>query len=326
MEIKPSDLLSPTTKLINFSDCKLIATEGPNMMGSVNLAGLNIPYDSYATSKILLPKNREIPLMYGSLGTNVTLIGIFPKFTSTNPQCCTEEDKYIQFWFEDHPSIIYYTTYGFFLATNSDHKISQLYMKNTTDLTVVVECIVADVGEVEISEYLSAIDNLYWNSIISDYIIGYDYTGGTYSGSTELKIYDEESPLVLVISYDKISAIQKADSLLTLITATDDIELEFINDYNSYQAYSRIYWVMEQDISGTIISHRYMTFDDPGLDNAPPVISLYTGATYTGYTYTGGTITPTNLINYYVSGVTDYDDAGLVREYLQQNTKLKLLI
>lgn len=318
-KILPSTLQGATTKVIKPYECSFIATEGPNIMGKVNMAGLEIPYDSFFTSKMELTTDVEAPIMYGFLGNNVTFIMIKVTYVANNPQCCDETDNFIQYWFTDAPSTVRNIGQLMILTGNSDHKIPQIYLKNTTDNTVYVEIMVADyetaATAIDTTTY-STFSNLYWNSIITDQIFTLT-TGGTWNtGSTELIILDDAGEYQSIIKYSKITNIEKVDTTkLSLFTSTDNIILDFVSEFHSYQALSRMSWAQEGQIGSITQSERFMTVDVPGIDTAPPIITLYSGATSTGMTLSGVTsITDEDLRDYWVESVWDYDDDSDLRD------------
>jgi len=318
-KITPSTLLGATSKVIKPYECSFIATEGPNIMGKVNMAGLEIPYDSFFTSKMELTKDVEAPIMYGFLGNNVTFVMIKVTYAADNPQCCDETDNYIEYWFTDAPSTVRHIGEIMILTGNSDHKIPQIYLKNTTENTVFVEIMVADyetaATAIDTTTY-STFSNLYWNSIITDQIYSYT-TGGTWStGSTELIILDDAGEYQSIIKYSKITNIEKTEATkLSLFTATDNIVLDFVSEFHSYQALSRMNWAQEGQVGSITQSLRFMDVDLPGIDTAAPIITLHTGATSTGMTLSGATsITHEDLKEYWVESVWDYDDDSDLRD------------
>ena len=318
-KILPSILQGATTKVIKPYECSFIATEGPNIMGKVNMAGLEIPYDSFFVSKMELTTDVEAPIMYGFLGNNVTFIMIKVTYVANNPQCCDETDNYIQYWFTDAPSTVRNIGQLMILTGNSDHKIPQIYLKNTTENTVYVEIMVADyetaATSIDTTTY-STFSNLYWNSIITDKIYTLT-TGGTWNtGSTELIILDDAGEYQSIIKYEKITNIEKVDTTkLSLFTSTDNIILDFVSEFHSYQALSRMSWAQEGQIGSITQSERFMSVDLPGIDTQAPIITLNSGATSTGMTLSGATsITHEDLRDYWVESVWDYDDDSDLRD------------
>lgn len=319
-KIIPSTLLGGTTKVIKPYECSMIAVEGPNTMGKVNMAGLEIPYDSFFTSKMELTTNVEAPIMYGFLGNNVTFVMIKVTYTSNNPQGCADEtSNYIQYWFTDAPDTIRYIGQLMILTGNSDNKIPQIYLKNTTDNTVYVEIMVADyetaATSIDTTTY-STFSNLYWNSIITDKIYTLT-TGGTWNtGSTELIILDSDGEYQSIIKYSKVTNIEKSDTTkLSLYTSTDNIILDFVSEFHAYQALSRMSWAQEGQIGSITQSDRHMTIDLPGIDTSEPVVTFYSGSSSTGMTLSGvSSISKDDILDYWVQSIYDYDDDGDLRD------------
>jgi len=62
MYIQPNILLTPTEKLIKPYECSFIAIEGPNMKGKLTLEGLEIKYDTFYVSQLILMQTQKINL------------------------------------------------------------------------------------------------------------------------------------------------------------------------------------------------------------------------------------------------------------------------
>lgn len=330
-KITSSSLLGGSNKIIKPYECSFIATEGPNIMGKLNLNYLEIPYDSFFVSKMRLTTNVDTPVMYGFLGNDVTLIIIKVTYTGSNPQCCDETDNFIEYWFRDDLTTVRYIGQLLILTGNSTHKIPQIFLKNTTANYADVEIMVADFETVataiSTTTYGTFVD-LYWNSIISDKIYTLIGTGATYAtGSTELIVLDSNGNSQAVVEYSKINNIEKSSNQLILYTNTDNIVLEFLTEYYAYQALSRINWVMEGLIGSITQSDYYMTVSAPGFDNSEPVITTWSGATITGMTLSGvSVLTEANIRDYFIKSIADYDDLGLVRDGVIDTEDMTVLI
>ena len=105
MYVQPNKMLPPTSRVIKPYMCSMIAVEGPNIIGKLDLSGVEIPYESQYRSRIVLKANAEnVPLIYGFIGNAVTFIMIKVTYDNENdPYYEYEQEKYnITYNFEDY--------------------------------------------------------------------------------------------------------------------------------------------------------------------------------------------------------------------------------
>ena len=318
MYIQPNKLLAPTSRVIRPFQCSFISTEGPNILGKLNLAGVEIPYESqFVTRMTLNPGATKQPLLYGFLGTDVTFILLKFTYDETNPACDIEEELFVTYYFENQPSIIGYASKLLLLTGNSIHRIPQIFLGNPGDVKVTVEALVANLEQSDIAVGVVNITNLYYNSVISDkiYIVNSDLSTGF--TSTQLQIIGVDGNVVLYLDYSQILTIEPQYSTYELkITTSSDstIILGFLSLFEMYQAYSRINWVRKTENPTTHISTRWLTEDIPPVDLTPPVITINSGLTPISlntyvFPYTSGTtVLPIDILDYFISGITDDRD------------------
>ena len=66
MYIQKNKLLPPTSRIIKPYYCGMIATEGPNILGRLDLIGVEIPYNTQYTGRLILnPGTSNQPMLYG---------------------------------------------------------------------------------------------------------------------------------------------------------------------------------------------------------------------------------------------------------------------
>lgn len=304
--IQPNMLLTPTEKLIKPYECSFIVIEGPNMKGKLNLEGLEIRYDSFYLSQLVLnPSSSDQPLMYGFLGENVTFLMVRAKYLPSDPNWAIETDQYIEYYFKDDPSQVRNMSQLMILTGNSTKRISQIFFNNPNQTyKVYIEVLMANLPQNNLTNtnqftQNSVYSGLYWNSITSDSV---NYILPTTTGSTELKILDITGNTVCVIPYDNIRTILKVGSTVLLIglDTEEKIKLEFLSEFNCNQANSRINWVLEDR------RRRVLTTILPDIDISAPVITwnnVLTGST-TGIT------SGTTVLYMLPSGVT-YDSTSI---------------
>lgn len=310
--IVPNNLLKPTEKVIKPYNCSMIAVDGPQIKGKLNMEGLEIPYVSQYTSQMVLNESsKDQPVLYGFLGNNVTFLMIKATYEPQDPNWAIEADEYIEYYFADDPTIRYMGKL-MILTGNSLKRISQIYLSNPNDSQkVYLEIFMANQSQEDIDatsgllQSVKYISGLYYNNILSDSIS---------SGSTSLNIVDADGNLQLVIPYENINTIERTnDGTNRLIIGTDseeDIQLDFLSDFNMKQAHSRISWVLEDT------ANRNLTSTTPGIDlDAPVVTWTMSGSTTSGYTilpWDGSSdITKDYIIQFFMSGVTDTRDGDM---------------
>ena len=268
MRIKTNSLLETSNKNITMVNNCLFAKEGPNCVGKMDLSSLSINYDSFFSSNMILqPNDTDKPIMYGFLGTNVTFLSIIPNY-NINPQMCPG-DNYIEYYFEDQPTIKMTFTEILMLSGNDLHRIPQIYLTNPNDSIINLEIMVANINVNEISNILNPeyneIVGLSYNYILSDQIYGIN------TGSTQFEILDilDSGVTQMIISYNNIEIMELLENSIIVTTKADGpIKLTFNSLYHTLQAYSRMNWVVSNQTT------RFLTMAYPTIDLFSPVITF----------------------------------------------------
>ena len=303
-----STLLSGTEKTIEVVNSCIIAKEGPNMVNKMSLDLLEIPYDSVSVNRQTLTANSTAkPILYGWLGTNLTFLLIRPNYEGANPQTCTGTSAFLEYYFEDQPTVKRYLTQLLVLTGDENHRIPQVYLYNPTDYTVTVDIMMGNLDPNEISTAIvptyDEFSGLAYSAIITDQIYGVGMTG-----STQFEILDILGNIQLVIPISQIDVIEIEGSTLTITTnSIDPVKLNFLSNFNASQAISRMNWVMESTIN------RYLTPTYPSIDTAAPVIT-FSAVTSVSLSDYGGTITKTDIINKLIVKVED-DRDGIMNKF-----------
>lgn len=328
--IQSNMLLTPTEKLIKPYECSFIAIEGPNLKGKIDLQGLEIKYESFYVSQLILnEKAKDQPIVYGFLGENITFLLIRAKYLPLDPNWAIETEQYIQYYYADDPARIRTMGQLQILTGNSTNRIPQLFFNNPSSIyKVYIEILAANLAQSDITVQqtghytpTSIFGSLYHNSIISDevnYVMPYSV------GSSELQILDSTGSTVMVIPYTNIRTISKTgENILTIGLDTEEkVKLDFLTEFYCNQANSRINWVLND------YKNRKLTLNEPSVDDQHPVyqmnidlpIDYITGITSGStlvYTYdlvSGSTLNGMDLINYFISGVTDNMDGIINKE------------
>ena len=309
--------MTPTEKVIKPYNCSIIAVEGPQIKGKLNMEGLEIPYESQFTSQMILNESaQDQPVLYGFLGTNATFLMIRAMYKPNDPNWAIEANEYIEYYFADNPGQKRYMSELMILTGNSAKRIPQIYLTNpSTDQKVYLEIFMANLAQDDLAdsgvlEDITLISGLYYNNIISDNIA---FSNPTSIGSTSLHIIDIDSNIILVIPYENINTIGRIvdDNSWTLLIGTDSeekIKLEFLSEFNMKQAHSRISWVLEDTLN------RYLTKVLPTIDADPPVYAWTVSGSSSGYTilpWVGDSLSADDLREFYISGITDARDGQI---------------
>jgi hypothetical protein len=273
MRITSNKLMQVNKNISVVNNC-LFAAEGPNCVGKMDLSSLSIKYDSFFSANMTLqPQDKDTPIMYGFLGTEITFISIVAHYNNNQQVCPT--DNYIEYFFEDQPLIRRTFTDILVLSGNDKHRIQQMYVYNPSEDNVVnLEIMVANVDVNKISTLLNPtyndINGLSFNSIITDQIYGLDCTG-----STQFEILDSlastgsTNVVNMVISFGNIDIMEiKENTILITTTSDDPIRLVFLSEFNALQTFSKMNWVMESS------ENRYITTTQPTIDTTSPVITF----------------------------------------------------
>ena len=234
--IQPN-LFYQADKLIKPYECAMIVVEGPNLKGKMNLDGLEIKYENYTLSQLILnPSASDQPMLYGFLGNNITFLMIRAKYIPLDPNWAIETEQYIEYYFSDDTKVKQMGQI-MILSGNSLKRIPQIYFNNpSTKNKVYLEVLMANLEQdslINLDQFkqTSSFSGLYYNSIISDSIY---YITPSSTGSTELKVIDTDGRTLIIIPYVNIRSISKIDSLTLLIGLDTDekIKLIFLSAYN----------------------------------------------------------------------------------------------
>ena len=323
MYIQPNILLTPTEKLIKPYECSFIAIEGPNMKGKLTLEGLEIKYDTFYVSQLILNANsKDQPLIYGFLGDNVTFLMIRAKYMPLDPTWGIETEQFLQYYYKDDPETVHTMGQLLVLTGNSTNRIPQLFFNNTSSMfKVQLEVMMANLPQADLTNTLqyaqsSSFSGLYWNSIITDQM---NYISPELStGSTELKIIDINGNSLAFIPFNNIRTVYKMSStaLLLGMDTEEKIKLEFLSEFNCDQANSRINWVLKNS------RFRVLTSTDPTLDTTSPIITwnnvssgvtsgITSGSTDVYYIPSGISYSASTIREIFLSGVTDNRDGNI---------------
>ena len=321
MYIQPNRLLLNTARVIKPYACSMIATEGPSIIGKLDMSGVEIPYETQYTTRLILNPGTLNKSLHGDIGNQVTFILLKITYDETDPYSMVEEEQYIEYYYEDQPSVMRYANKLLVLSGNSVKRIPKIYINNPNKVKVVIDALVANLQETEITtntnDDITLITNLYHNSLISNTF----YNSLTaLSGSSQLRVIDFEDNVSLYLNYTEIDSIRiEADTYKIIINTKSFsiIHLRFLSLFEMYQAHSRLEWVLESP------STRVLTKDLPSIDTTAPIVYLNTGVTPTidniytiPFTVSGSgtTITKNDIIEHFIENIID-DRDGVISIY-----------
>lgn len=274
------------------------------------MEGIEISYETQFSSQMILNENaKDQPILYGFLGNEITFLMIKATYGPSDTNWQFEEEQYIEYYFGNDITNKKYMSKLLILTGNSLKRIPQIYLNNPS-LTqkVHLEILMANLSQPDLVIPETLFTNLYYNNVISDYVL---YNNPISTGSSSLYITDINDNIQLSIPLGNINTIERTnDGTNTLIIKDNNnkiLNLQFLNDFNMKQAHSRISWLLED------IYNRYLTKILPTLDIDSPVITWEYGINPSGYTIisTGDT---TYIIDTFINNIID-DRDGIINKY-----------
>lgn len=236
-----------------------ITSDGPQTSSFLSLSDIAIPYDSYYTSRIVLPSYTENFLLnYGTVDESTFLL---IKVNYNGNYDDVNEDAYDPYYYYEQSTynINYYydsdsgKTYpiGRLLLLNGSltNKIGKIYLNNPLDYDVSLDVMQANIEFPMVQPPSSAvtISNLYYNDIITNQVDCYSSSGQT-TGSTKF-IISEYQPgesgytfLNHEILYSDITSLYSdtSSSYIYLSTSTTYYTIKFLTQIDYEKAYFRI--------------------------------------------------------------------------------------
>lgn len=264
-------------KYIKFQGSDLIAVDGANIIERQLLGDLRFPYQQILKGRVVLKAGQINYLMnHLGLGDNATFLSIVARY---DPKSKIEEDNYLQFNYYPDLSKTYFFAQMMLLTGNSTHRIPQLYITNpNADYSVILDVMVAVMDDAY----------SYFNDVVNQSglsFIGLSYTDiETYVPDHSIVILDTDRNPLSYIGIQSITSIYRTGLIVTIQEITlGKIFLEFINEYNSKQAYSMLNYIwVNVGSTPSVVIDQYNIY----VDNTSPVVyfNLTVGATASGST------------------------------------------
>jgi hypothetical protein len=238
-----------------------VAIDGANIVDRLTVSDLRMPYKQLLKSRILLKAGQTNYLLnHLGLGDNATFLAIKALYNSAS---VIEEDNYITWSFYDDLTKTYPMAQMMCLTGNSTNRIKQLYLTNpNTKYAVTLEVMVGVIDD----SYTFFNDSVNQSSTS---FVGLNYTDiQTHKVGETIKIMDKGTPSRPLIYIDivNIETIEKTGNILIIDDASyGTIFLQFLTEYDAYQAHSLLNYVIENP---------NITIVQPFADNQDPVLTF----------------------------------------------------
>ena len=240
-----------------------VAIDGANIVDRLTVSDLRMPYKQLLKSRILLKAGQTNYLLnHLGLGDNATFLAIKALYNSAS---VIEEDNYITWSFYDDLTKTYPMAQMMCLTGNSTNRIKQLYLTNpNTKYAVTLEVMVGVIDDSytffndSINQSSTSFTNLEWTDI------------KTHIQGESIKIMDKGTPSrpLIYMEISNIETIEKTGSILIIDDASyGTIFLQFLTEYDAYQAHSLLNFIIENPESNIT--------DGYPADNQDPVLTFY---------------------------------------------------
>ena len=265
-----SSLFGASAQYIKVSGGDFIAIEGANTVDRLTVSDLRMPYKQLLRSRVILKAGQNNYLLnHLGLGDNATFLCIKAIY---NQKSVIEEDNYITWSYYDDLAKVYPMAQMMVLTGNSTNRIKQLYLSNPSEkYPVSLDVMVGVIDDTytffndSVNQSSTSFVGLEWTDIKS-HIVGESF-----------KIMDKGTPVRPLIYFDiaNIETIEKTGSILIIDDASyGTIFLQFLTEYDAYQAHSLLNFVIEnpeKDIA-----------DYQSGDNEDPIVYFYEQVGQTG--------------------------------------------
>lgn len=235
-----SSLFGSSSQYIKVSGGDFIAIEGANVLDRLGVSDLRMPYKQVLKSRIILkPGQTNYLLNHLGLGDNATFILIKATY---NSKSVIEENNYIDWSFSDDLTRVYSLAQMMVLTGNSTHRIKQLYLTNPNqNYGVTLDVMVAVIDD-EFS---------FFNDTLNQ--TGVSFTGLEYTDiqshivGQSIVINDKGTPVrpLIYVEIVNIESIEKSGNILIVDTSFGPIFLQFLTEFDAYQAHSLLNYIIE---------------------------------------------------------------------------------
>jgi hypothetical protein len=265
-----TSLFGASAQYIKVSGGDFIAIEGANTVDRLTVSDLRMPYKQLLRSRVVLKAGQNNYLLnHLGLGDNATFLCIKAIY---NQKSVIEEDNYITWSYYNDLAKVYPMAQMMVLTGNSTNRIKQLYLSNPSEkYPVSLDVMVGVIDDTytffndSINQSSTSFVGLNWTDIKS-HIVG-----------ESIKINDKGTPIrpLIYLEIANIETIEKTGSILIIDDASfGTIFLQFLTEYDAYQAHSLLNFVIENP---NINIELYQSGD-----NEDPIIYFYEQVGQTG--------------------------------------------
>lgn len=265
-----TSLFGASAQYIKVSGGDFIAIEGANTVDRLTVSDLRMPYKQLLRSRVVLKAGQNNYLLnHLGLGDNATFLCIKAIY---NQKSVIEEDNYITWSYYDDLAKVYPMAQMMVLTGNSTNRIKQLYLSNPSEkYPVSLDVMVGVIDDTytffndSVNQSSTSFVGLNWTDIKS-HIVG-----------ESIKINDKGTPIrpLIYLEIANIETIEKTGSILIIDDASfGTIFLQFLTEYDAYQAHSLLNFVIENP---NINIELYQSGD-----NEDPIIYFYEQVGQTG--------------------------------------------
>jgi hypothetical protein len=309
-----SSLFGASAQYIKVSGGDFLAIEGANTVDRLTVSDLRMPYKQLLRSRVILKAGQTNYLLnHLGLGDNATFLCLKAIY---NQKSVIETDNYITWSYYDDLAKVYPMAQMMVLTGNSTNRIKQLYLSNpSTKYPVSLDVMVGVIDDTytffndSVNQSSTSFVGLNWTDIQSQ-IVG-----------ESIKIMDKGTPTrpLIFIEIVNIETIEKTGNILIIDDASyGTIFLQFLTEYDAYQAHSLLNYVIENPM---IDISQYQSGD-----NQDPIVHFYNQVGQTGefISFNGGfpddpntsmglTFSTTiSLLDYGTASGTYLDKPGLI--------------
>lgn len=266
-----SSLFGPSSQYIKVSGGEFVAVDGANIVDRLNVADLRMPYKQLLKGRMILKPGATNQLLnFLGLGDNATFLLIKVTYS---PSSVIEADNYITWSFYDDMTTVNSMAQMMVLTGNSTNRIKQIYLSNPNlKYAVTLDVMVGVIDDTY--EFFNdplhpstSFTNLNWTDIHS-HVVG-----------ESIKIMDKATPSrpLIFIEINNIEMVQKSGNILILDDSSlGTIFLQFVTEFDAYQAQSLFNYIMENPNINIDIDYNGVP------DTEAPIITFYEQVGQTG--------------------------------------------
>jgi hypothetical protein len=294
-----NSIFQPIPKFIKFRNCELSVVNGPNVVNNLNLQSVKINYEQFMRTQVQIPAGQKnFLLSFPMLGIKVTHLTIKPTYKEHKPNM-----NYLRWKFQSDSGNKWSMTNMMMLTATSNNPIPPILIDNPNkNEPVVLDILVA----VMTQDYMNDVSAfIYLDNLTFDKVRTFNETN---SGIlTFFNSADEMVGSVNISDIINISRIPTKNRIVIDESSSNNVVLDFVNDYHTRQALSAINWVIQDAAFRSL---------PQAPDNEGPVVTfkntVIDGKLSIDLSLHDNTYTKQNFIDNAINVVTDARDGIIV--------------